>query len=182
MKRWCPGSADALMLLNQDQDQLADLSIAFCSSLKCISIRNSCASKWLNDCSPKHRELCVFKTGYMAVQLWVHSRYNISQIYIVEAEYRGLSPCLDPPGWRWAQGRCHCQPAAAPGLNNVPLFRRRKNIARVRNCPGITMVNITWIPPNTIQQHPKQKTIGINRWPDDLIPVFKLGSWCLSNA
>ena len=29
---WCANAADALMLLNQDQDQLADLSIAFCSS------------------------------------------------------------------------------------------------------------------------------------------------------
>ena len=38
LMHWCVGSADALMLLNQDQDLLADLSIAFCSSSQFVMV------------------------------------------------------------------------------------------------------------------------------------------------
>ena len=38
---WCTNATDALILLNQDQDILADLSIATCSSLR-FSFKNLC--------------------------------------------------------------------------------------------------------------------------------------------
>ena len=41
---WCCWCTDALMLLNQDQDLLADLSIAICSSWVCILWPSMCVA------------------------------------------------------------------------------------------------------------------------------------------
>ena len=50
---WCSWCTDALMLLNQDQDLLADLSIAICSSFHCYGTASAASDALIRDQLPR---------------------------------------------------------------------------------------------------------------------------------
>ena len=89
----CADSTDVLMLLNQDQDQLTDLFVAFCSSY--ISFKYSVWYIYVLGISVWHLELAVLKSGILCKESIDRTPPSIHYLPVCLPLCSPFTQCLD---------------------------------------------------------------------------------------